>query len=291
MSSPKLNLPFIEMMATQVCNLRCYGCSNYSELSNRDYLTWSEAKQQIEPWLERLDFLDFGIIGGEPLINPDIIGWIEGARNLLPNAQIRFTTNGILLPKYPDLLRILESIGNCVFKITVHQSDLEIEEYIVSVLSQPGWHEIVEHGIRRWRKDSGLRFQVNRPEIFLKTFRGSYHDMRPHDNEPAQAFAACIQQTCPLLYKGRIHKCSTAGLLADTLSKLDNPNLELWAPYVDPGIGPDSSYRDLAAFVDNFGRPHARCRQCPNENDKTIDHSSMIFKRNQSVEMISKMSV
>ena len=102
----KILLPFLEIMPTQVCNLSCDGCSNYSDIVQKGYLSWKEGKSQIEPWLDILDIPDFGIIGGEPLLVPDIIEWIYGVRDLMPTSQIRFTTNGINLSKHPDLLKV-----------------------------------------------------------------------------------------------------------------------------------------------------------------------------------------
>jgi hypothetical protein len=87
--------------------------------------------------------------------------------------------------------------------------------------------------------------------------------MKPHNSNPAEAFAICCQQTCPLLYQGKLHKCSTAGLIKETLAKVGNPNMDLWEPVIDHGIGTDCSDTELERFLDNFGKPNDICRQCP----------------------------
>lgn len=274
-------LPFVETMITQVCNLSCPGCTNYSDLTHSGYVTWDLGKRWLSPWLERVEIQDFGIMGGEPLINPEYDQWISGVRELMPRAQIRFTTNGRLLKKRPQVVEQLADIGNCVFKISLHQEDFEIREQIDSIFNRYEWQEVREYGMVRWKTDNDFRFQINKPETFIKTYQGPYHDMRPWQSDPARAFDRCCQQTCPLLYQGKIYKCSTAGLLKDTLARFDNPNYPEWKPYIDEGIGAECSDADLAAWLDNFGRPHSMCGQCPTseDSDSVILHWNNVYDK------------
>lgn len=280
MSKP--TLPFLETMITQVCNLSCKGCTNYSDQQHSGYVTWAQGRAQIEPWLDRVDILDFGIIGGEPLINPEIEAWLLGIRNLMPRSQLRFTTNGLLLNKWPNLLPMLHDIGNCVFKITVHVDDGGLEHAIKKIFSQYTWEPVTEYGIARWRTTNNLTFQINRPTHFLKTFQGPYHDMMPFDSDPEAAFDACVQKTCPLLYQGKIYKCSTSALLQDTLNKHNRPNWLDWAPLIETGISSDSTTSDIKRFINNFGKPHAQCRQCPTSQQQPVNHTVTVFRKSQT---------
>jgi len=199
-------LSFVEIMVTQACNISCHGCTNYSDLPHAGYLTWEQGKKQIEPWLDRVEILDFGILGGEPLINPDIRNWIVGLRELLPNAQIRFTTNGLLLEKHYDVVQLLSDIGNSVFKITMHTNTTSVEKIIEKISAEYDWELVTEHGINRMKTKNNFRFQVNRPKVFIKSYVGTYPDIKPHHNNPVESFAICNQQMCPLMYNGKIYK-------------------------------------------------------------------------------------
>lgn len=265
-------LPFLETMITQACNLSCQGCTNYSDLKHTGYVSWQQGKAWLADWNKRLIIEDFGIMGGEPLINPELEQWLIGTRQLLPESQIRLTTNGLLLWKYPDLIDLCQSLGNVVFKITVHVADQRLEEEIIKIKERITWQSVTEHGIKRWRSTSGLRLQINRPTRFLRPFRNSYLDMAPWQSDPQDAFDQCIQQTCPLLYRGRIYKCSTSALLLDTLERSHNPNWDAWQPYVSHGIGIDASDDDVQCFLDEFGKPTSICGQCPGKNAPAIDH-------------------
>jgi organic radical activating enzyme len=281
-------LPFVEIMVTQSCNISCHGCTNYSDLKHTGYLTWKQGQAQIEPWLERVEIPDFGILGGEPLMNPDIRNWIIGLRKLLPHAQIRFATNGLLLKKHYDVVKLLAEIGNCVFKIGVHINDPELEDTIKRIQSEYQWEPVTEFGVQRFKTANNFRFHIKRPDVFWKTYQGSYNNMTPHNSDPQQAFEICCQQTCPLLYNGKLHKCSTSGLLEDVLSRHHYPNNELWQPYMSAGLDPECSDQELTKFLNNFGKPNKICGQCP-----TVDNleSKLIHLNNVTRKKINEKNV
>jgi len=157
----------------------------------------------------------------------------------------------------------MEEIGNCVFKIAVHVIDKELEDLITEIKQAYDWQPIEEFGVSRLTTGDRFRFQIKRPEIYWKTHRNHYEDMAPHHSRPHEAFAICCQQTCPLLHKGRIYKCSSNGLLDETLARVDYPNMDQWEQYLDQGLSPDCSDEDLAMFIGNFGKPHRVCGMCP----------------------------
>jgi organic radical activating enzyme len=281
----KLTLPFLEIMATQACNLSCVGCTNYSDLPVKGYLSWQQAKQSIQMWSQRLELPDFGIIGGEPLLNPTIDQWVVGLRELLPSTRIRFTTNGVLLHKKLEIVDLMHSVGNSLFKITVHQNNQQLECIIDEILKKYKWKTITEFGITRWVTDNNFKFQVNRPTKFIKTYIGEYSNMMPHNNNPLEAFKICCQPNCPLLYNGKIYKCSTSALLNDTLKHVGNPNLESWQPYLVNGLDIDSSDEDLKKFVDNYSKPNAICRMCPSAADvvSQLDHLENVSRKKYKI--------
>lgn len=272
----RLTLPFLETMITQVCNLSCAGCTNYSDLTHSGYVTWAQGREQLESWMARIDIPDFGIMGGEPLINPECRAWLAGVRELLPKAQIRFTTNGLLLHRHPDLTDFLNELGNVSFKITVHHETPELTKYMQDIFERYDWQPVHEYGIDRWITGNNLRFHVKRPDTFVMTYRNTYADMAPWNNNSEQAFDNCIQKTCPLLYNGAIYKCSTSGLLLDTLSRFGFPNFEQWKPYIPQPLMPTASNEQIAEFIANFGQADSICGQCPTAVQGNIQHMAAL---------------
>jgi hypothetical protein len=274
----KPSLEFLEIMAIRGCNLSCQGCTTFSDLRHAGYATWETGKQWIEPWISRLDIQAIGLMGGEPLMNPELSAWLIGLRKLLPKSQIRFVTNGLLLEKHWDILNLLDDLGNCVFKISYHVADPKLDAIISKILADRVWEPITEFGINRWISSTGLRFQISKPAQFLKTFRGNYENMLPHNNLPARAFDICVQKKCPLLYQGKIWKCGTLALTPELLDRMGRPNYDQWIPFLDPGLASDCNGHDLDNFVKNFGYPNNFCRQCPSQlnTDSLIDHLTTV---------------
>lgn len=280
--SQKPVLPFLETMITYACNLSCHGCTNYSDYNMKGSVTWEQGRADIEPWLKRVDIPDFGILGGEPLLNPDLKNWIYGLRELLPNAQIRFTTNAKLFMRKKEVLDWCLDIGNCVFKFTIHQDAKYVQDSVEYVRNRTVWWPVHEYGINRWSTHNNVKFQINYPTHFFKTYQGTYVNMKPFDNNPKDAFDICIQQTCPLLFNGKIYKCSSIALLSKVLDDwghVDDPD---WEPYAKGhGLSIGCSDHDLQKFINNFGKPAGICRMCPTSDniEAIVDHKANVVEK------------
>jgi sulfatase maturation enzyme AslB (radical SAM superfamily) len=276
-----MKLEFLEVMLIRTCNLSCQGCTTFSDLKYQGYITWAQGRAWLEPWIKRIELEGIGIMGGEPLINPEIREWLTGLRELMPNTQIRFNTNGLLLEKHWDVVDLLQQLGNTVFKISQHVYTPELEKTIQRVFDSYDWQPVEEYGLKRWQGANQNRFQIAQPKKFLKTFRNDYADMAPHNNDPRAAFDLCIQKRCPMLHNGRLYKCGTVGLTPELLERYGRPNWDQWQPYLVPGLAPDCSDAELEQYIQNFGKPHSLCRQCPTAQDldSMIDHvSTVVFK-------------
>jgi organic radical activating enzyme len=277
-------LPFVETMITYACNLSCAGCTNYSDYNMKGSVSWKQGKEWLDAWIERVEIADFGIMGGEPTLNPECEQWIYGVRSLLPNSQIRFTTNGVNFHKNSQVLDWCVDVGNTVFKFTLHEDKPYAKDAINFVFKKYGWKPITEYGINRWIGPNQTRFQINSPTQFFKTYQGTFGSMKPHNNNPKDAFDMCIQQTCPLLYEGSIYKCSSIALLNRVLNDWKQPITNDWKPYTDYiGITPNSSDREIRQFIQNFGRPHKICSMCPTKKDtqSVLNHRTNVISKKQ----------
>lgn len=86
------------------CNLNCQCCDHFSPLA-KEYFT---DKVEFENDIKRMAFLFGGrgeqinyvaLEGGEPLLNPDVIDYIEIIHRYMPDIIIKIFTNGLLLDK------------------------------------------------------------------------------------------------------------------------------------------------------------------------------------------------
>ena len=79
-SNSRHKIDKLDIVIARACNLNCEGCVTFSNFSHiRGILRWQDQKDKILPWLDRLEISDFiTLFGGEPLLNPDIMDYLQG---------------------------------------------------------------------------------------------------------------------------------------------------------------------------------------------------------------------
>ncbi|GHT52577.1 hypothetical protein FACS1894106_1590 [Spirochaetia bacterium] len=86
------------------CNLKCKGCEHFSPLAPETYLDIAvyerDCKRLSELTGGTVDMLE--LLGGEPLLHPEITHFLDMSRKYFPRGIIRILTNGILLLKMPE---------------------------------------------------------------------------------------------------------------------------------------------------------------------------------------------
>ena len=85
------------------CNLNCKGCDNYSSVAREAFTDIDVFKRDMKRIKQLFgnDVPSILLLGGEPLLNPNIEKYFEVARTIFPepNTEIAVVTNGILLSK------------------------------------------------------------------------------------------------------------------------------------------------------------------------------------------------
>lgn len=113
------------------CNLNCIGCGHFSPLAKEHYLSVDNFRKDVERlhqltggYIERME-----IMGGEPLLHPDIIPIMEIARSNF-EGEINICTNGILVDKqspafYQSCARLDISIAITLYPIKLDWEKIE----------------------------------------------------------------------------------------------------------------------------------------------------------------------
>ena len=114
-----------QILINRHCNLKCKGCSVYSNLVDEPEF---EDFEQICVDLERIKELFWGvhrfkILGGEPLLNPRLPDYVRMARSLFPDAIIMVTTNALLLATDHNFDNLFWEMKNnhCFFDISLYE--------------------------------------------------------------------------------------------------------------------------------------------------------------------------
>jgi len=99
------NMPLrLEFILSDYCNLNCRGCTHYSPLARKEFISLEKVSQVME----HLGQVCGGgvesayLMGGETLLYPDLTGAMEALRRSFPTQKLYIFTNGLLLPKMDD---------------------------------------------------------------------------------------------------------------------------------------------------------------------------------------------
>ena len=82
----------LECHVAHGCNLFCTGCTHFSQESYSGRHTVQSFREEVAPWSKRLLPQHFLILGGEPMLNPDLAAICAEARRLWPEVNLILVT-------------------------------------------------------------------------------------------------------------------------------------------------------------------------------------------------------
>ena len=170
----------VEYHLVDSCNLRCAGCSHFSSLIDKP------TYRSVETIISDLGLLKekvgdglmwVRLMGGEPLLHPDITECLEKVRELLPKTRLSLITNGLLLYKMPQVF--YEACKT--HKIEVRLTDYGIIDLQAQInsLKKQGIKASVYKTTKGWRYQN-IRLTEERVDCFkdcrLKNICNNYRD-------------------------------------------------------------------------------------------------------------------
>ena len=101
-----LHAPTLDVDIVSHCNLNCAACCHFSPAAEPSYLALDSYRRDLEK-LARIEgvgqyFEAICLMGGEPLLHPELPAFIRTTHEILPQAQVRVVTNGLLLRSMPQ---------------------------------------------------------------------------------------------------------------------------------------------------------------------------------------------
>jgi|SRR5690242_118934 len=115
-----------QLIVTRRCNLSCGYCSEYDKVS--ECIPLEVLKRRIDA-LHRLRVVNVALLGGEPLMHPDLAEVIAYADR---RAQVSVTTNGFLLTE--DLVHRFNDAGLANMEVSIDQVRADRTGYIQKCL-------------------------------------------------------------------------------------------------------------------------------------------------------------
>lgn len=181
-------LPYAEMHICDGCNLNCKGCTHFSPLFDWTMPSFDERIKDVKMLKSKFsNIFGFHILGGEPLLNPQLGMYVREIRKLLTDTYIEIVTNGLLIPSLSN--EILQNIkeNNVSIRISEYAPTTRLLPQIRDVLEQQG----ISYGI------SGFDDVKN---MFGKPLSLSENSRYSHK---------CISPGCVNIWNGKIARCPT----------------------------------------------------------------------------------
>lgn len=191
---PHRHLVRISVDIVAHCNLNCRSCNHFSPVAEEKYMDINEYERDIKRLSELCPNLkQCHLMGGEPLLHPQIIEFMRISRKYLPNTAIIIVTNGILLLSQKEEFWQACKKYNVVVEVTKYPINLNFEE--------------IEKTAEKY--DVGFSYFANSATV-VKT-----SDFYPLDLKGRQdksfSFANCLPANfCIALKNGYLYTCTIA---------------------------------------------------------------------------------
>jgi len=189
----------VEYNLTEHCNLSCYACDHASPLLPRKFATVEDFARDFEALADVFHSKQLRIVGGEPLLHPQLFDFLKEARRIGIADAIVLITNGVLLPQMPDQLWEL-----------IDQLWVSVYPGIKSKFDEEKYTEIC--------KARDIRLEVWRVDKFYRTI------INDRIEDPAlvkKIFQECkmvSEYSCHTVHEGRFYKCSVAPFMGPRLA-------------------------------------------------------------------------
>lgn len=233
MTDSTFTLPYLEFHITDHCNLNCKSCTHFAPLAEENYLS-------IESFIKDMTRLSelfvniprMRILGGEPLLHPQVNSFVEASRKFFPKSKISLVTNGILLPSMDNSFYHALKTNDISLDITIYpvvKDDLPSKMLLATKYEIPVEYQNVEYFSR-----------------FLNT---------TGDSDKNQIHDQCWINYCTFLREGKIYPCCIPAL-----AYLPNKEFDWNIPndgFID--IHSAVSGRDVLEFI---RQPVSACSYC-----------------------------
>lgn len=241
------------MHLAHACNLRCEGCTHYSNYVLKGTVSFAEGGQWLRSWSRRISPLYFSFLGGEPLLNTELFDFLRLAREIWPETEVRLVTNGLRLDRWPGLWSVLGETKTRLM-ISIHSRDKVYQSRMRPILELTR-SQAAAHGFAYDERNCVARW--------YKLYRGQGPSMEPFDDDnPSASWRVCQNKNCVTLQDNALWKCPPIAHLPHVAMNYNLSSKKSWQPYLKYKPLPlDVTDEEIMAFFSR--RAESFCGMCP----------------------------
>ena len=248
----RLQIPSVEFPLAHGCNLKCEFCSNMSPF-RAGVLSKDMLLDSFKKWSQKISPGCVVLIGGEPLLHPDIAEIVTAIHHYWSQSRYMIATNGVLLPRVSDdVLRVFAKY-NVHVKISQH-------------LDTPEYRKILKQSLSRLTQ---FRIKYKVAEVF-----GNWWNMRgidekgvpvPCHSNPVVAYEKCPSKYCTTVEGDYMYSCAAlAGMITAVQGGSVGP--EWNRVLTHKPLFFESSPQEIRDYL--FCGPMPECSVCPESSEK-----------------------
>jgi len=183
----KPNLYFLEYHIADHCNMNCKGCFHFSNIvTTKAFPSFEQFSRDINRLSELFGNISvIRLMGGEPLLNPQLPMFIREARKAFHRARIAVLSNGILYKKVKG--KLAETIISC-------NAEMQISLY----------KPMMKHkdDIKRHFDAQKIKHSISKPILKFAEYINA-----EGDSDPKESIKQCPASRCTFLSDGYIARC------------------------------------------------------------------------------------
>ncbi len=196
----KLSCRSVEFNLTEHCNLSCYACDHASPLLPEKFASLKSFSRDLKALARVLHSKQFRVVGGEPLLHPQLLEFLAEARLIGVADDIVVITNGVLLHRMSE-------------KFFASIDQLWVAIY-PGVKRRVDWAEC-----SRLCAAHGVKLRIDHIKEFNRTV---INDKIEDAKLVKKIFNDCAmvgELGCPTVHEGRFYACSVAPFMAPRLAQ------------------------------------------------------------------------
>lgn len=252
-----INTYALEFFAAKHCNLKCLGCAQSSPYLNKKFADIDLFKESLNVIKKYIKPEKLKILGGEPLLHPDINDILQISQNSKIFKSVYIVTNGLYLLE-------MDSEFWCnvdVIRISLYQANKKFFEKNIT---------FIEEKCNRYNVELQIRKMTTFNHIVLSS-------ENTNEEEVKKIFDKCIyKHYTHTISEGYFYRCSPSVNLDEYLNKFDIYNYLIKNDRLE--IRDNKNFgEDLKNFL--FAeQPINSCKYCLGSSGKPFDHRQLSVK-------------
>jgi organic radical activating enzyme len=249
----RISVKAVEYPITEHCNLSCAHCDHASPMFDTRFADVEDFRRDVNAAARAVHADEFLVIGGEPLLHPRLLDFIEIARESNISRGVTLVTNGTLLhTANPRMWTMIDKLWLSVYPKVESRIDLDAVT-----------RTCTEHGIVLDRRNT-------------KFFRQTLINTKIDDPDVVQTIydhcALAHEWHCYTIYLGRFYKCAPAPFMKARV-RMRGEDLDDSADGVAIHGEPDLAER-IREYLDDT-RPLAACTYCLGSSGRYYRHRQL----------------